>query len=32
MPFRVLQKPRVTNLTGRALTGLFGKGKAAEAE
>jgi putative membrane protein len=29
MPFRALQKPRVTNLTGRALTGLFGKSKAA---
>lgn len=26
MPFRALPKPRVTNLTGRALTGLFGKG------
>jgi len=27
MPFRALQKPRVTNLTGRALTGLFGRSK-----
>ncbi|MBW0156909.1 YcjF family protein [Sedimentimonas flavescens] len=32
MPFRVLQKPRVANLTRRALTGLFGKSKSAEAE
>ncbi|MGD9919040.1 MAG: YcjF family protein [Paenirhodobacter sp.] len=32
MPFRALQKPRVTNLTGRALTGLFGKGKPAGEE
>lgn len=28
MPFRALQKPRVTNLTGRALTGLFNRAKA----
>lgn len=27
MPFVALEKPRVTNLTGRALTGLFGKAK-----
>ena len=30
MPFRALQKPRVTNLTRRALTGLFGRDKAPE--
>lgn len=27
MPFRALEKPRVTNLTGRALAGLFGRAK-----
>jgi putative membrane protein len=27
MPFAALPKPKVRNLTGRALTGLFGKGK-----
>lgn len=27
MPFRALPKPRVTNLTGRALAGLFGRAK-----
>lgn len=32
MPFRALQKPRVTNLTGRALTGLFGKAKASQSD
>lgn len=30
MPFRKLPKPRVTNLTGRALTGLFNRGKGEE--
>ncbi|RWR24551.1 TIGR01620 family protein [Sinirhodobacter populi] len=28
MPFRVLPKPRVTNLTGRALAGVFSRAKA----
>lgn len=32
MPFAALPKPKVTNLTGRALTGLFGRGSTEKAE
>lgn len=32
MPFRVLPKPRVTNLTGRALAGVFSRAKGPDPE